>query len=99
MFSLKSNTLRNIVNNFNLVYDLIEPYRAIVDLYIYKIKDNLTLPLSFEIRKELINILNIPVISNNKKCTLEYSVEILIKSYVKTISTGEVNLIFPKVIE
>ena len=87
------------VNNFNLVYDLIEPYRAIVDLYIYKIKDNLTLPLSFEIRKELINILNIPVISNNKKCTLEYSVEILIKSYVKTISTGEVNLIFPKVIE
>lgn len=87
------------VNNFNLVYDLIEPYRAIVDLYIYKIKDNLTLPLSFEIRKELINILNIPVISNNKKCTLEYSVEVLIKSYVKTISTGEVNLIFPKVIE
>ncbi len=87
------------VNNFNLVYDLIEPYRAIVDLYIYKIKDNLTLPLSFEIRKELINILNIPVISNNKKCTLEYSVEVLIKSYVKTISKGEVNLIFPKVIE
>ena len=70
------------VNNFNLVYDLIEPYRAIVDLYVYKIKDNLTLPLSFEIRKELINILNIPVISNNMKCTLEYSIEVLIKSYI-----------------
>ena len=87
------------VNNFNLVYDLIEPYRAIVDLYVYKIKDNLTLPLSFEIRKELINILNIPVISNNMKCTLEYSIEVLIKSYIKTISTGEINLIFPRIIE
>ena len=87
------------VNNFNLVYDLIEPYRAIVDLYIYKIKDNLTLPLSFEIRKELINILNIPVISNNMKCTLEYSIEVLVKSYIKTISTGEINLMFPRIIE
>lgn len=87
------------VNNFNLVYDLIEPYRAIVDLYIYKIKDNLTLPLSFEIRKELINILNIPVISNNMKCTLEYSIEVLVKSYIKTISIGEINLIFPRIIE
>ena len=87
------------VNNFNLVYDLIEPYRAIVDLYVYKIKDNFTLPLSFEIRKELINILNIPVISNNMKCTLEYSIEVLIKSYIKTISTGEINLIFPRIIE
>lgn len=87
------------VNNFNLVYDLIEPYRAIVDLYVYKIKDNLTLPLSFEIRKELINILNIPVISNNMKCTLEYSIEVMIKSYIKTISTGEINLMFPRIIE
>lgn len=87
------------VNNFNLVYDLIEPYRAIVDLYIYKMKDTLILPLSFEVRKELINILNIPVISNDMKCTLEYSIEILIKSYIKTISTGEIKLIFPKVIE
>ena len=87
------------VNNFNLVYDLIEPFRAIVDLYVFRIKEELTLPLSFEIRKELVNILNIPVISNNKKCTLEYSIEVLIKSYIKTITTGEINLIFPKVIE
>lgn len=87
------------VNNFNLVYDLIEPYRSIVDLYIYKIKNNLTLPLSFGIRKELINILNIPVVSNNMKCTLEYSIEVLVKSYIKTISTGEINLMFPRIIE
>lgn len=87
------------VNNFNLVYDLIEPFRAIVDLYVFRIKEKLILPLSFEIRKELVNILNIPVISNNKKCTLEYSIEVLIKSYIKTITTGEINLIFPKVIE
>lgn len=87
------------VNNFNLVYDLIEPYRAIIDLYVYKLKERITSPLSFEVRKELINVLNIPVMTNNKKCSLEYSIEILIKSYIKTISTGEVDLIFPKIIE
>ncbi len=87
------------VNNFNLVYDLIEPYRAIVDLYVYNIKDNLTIPLSFEIRKELINILNIPVLINNMKCTLEYSIEVLIKSYIKTIGIGEISLSFPRIIE
>ena len=87
------------VNNFNLVYDLIEPFRAIVDLYVYKIKDNLTLPLSFDIRKDLVNILNISVISNNKKCTLEYSIELFVISYIKVLSTGEVSLTFPRVIE
>lgn len=87
------------VNNFNLVYDLIEPFRAIVDLYVYKIKDNLTLPLSFDVRKDLVNILNISVTSNNKKCTLEYSIELLVISYIKALSTGEVSLTFPRVIE
>ncbi len=87
------------VNNFNLVYDLIEPYRSIADLYVYNMRDEINYPLSFTVRKKLINILNIPVLSNGKKCTLEYSIENLIRSYIKSISTKEIKLITPQIIE
>lgn len=87
------------VNNFNLAYDLIEPYRSIADLYVYNMQDEIEFPLSFTVRKKLINILNIPVLSNGKKCTLEYSIENLIRSYIKALSTGEIKLITPQIIE
>lgn len=87
------------VNNFNLVYDLIEPYRAIADKYVYNLIDENNSELSFELRRKLVNVLNYPVICENKKCSLEYSIELLIKSYIKTIATGKVNLSFPKVME
>lgn len=87
------------VNNFNLAYDLIEPYRAIADKYVYALVKDDNPELSFELRRQLINILNYPVVCENKKCSLEYSIELLIKSYVKTIASGEVNLSFPKLIE
>lgn len=87
------------VNNFNLVYDLIEPYRAIADKYVYALVKKDNPDLSFELRKQLINILNYPVICENKKCSIEYSIELLVKSYIKTITTGNINLSFPKIIE
>lgn len=87
------------VNNFNLVYDLIEPYRSIADLYVYNMQEEIEFPLSFAVRKKLINVLNIPVLSNGKKCTLEYSIENLIRSYIKSLSTGEIILFTPQIIE
>lgn len=87
------------VNNFNLAYDLIEPYRAIADKYVYNLVQDDNPELSFELRKQLVNVLNYPVICEKKKCSIEYSIELLVRSYVKTITTGEVNLSFPKLIE
>ena len=87
------------VNNFNLVYDLIEPYRSIADLYVYNMQEEIEFPLSFAVRKKLINVLNIPVLSNGKKCTLEYSIENFIRSYIKSLSTGEIILFTPQIIE
>lgn len=87
------------VNNFNLVYDLIEPYRAIADKYVYSLVQDQTPELSFELRRQLVNILNYPVICEKKKCSIEYSIELLVKSFIKTISTGKVELSFPKLIE
>lgn len=86
------------INNFNLAYDLLEPYRSIVDKFVYDNKDDIVLPLSFEFRKKLINLLNKEILHQNKKYTVEYSINILIKSYIKSFSTGEINLDLPTII-
>lgn len=85
-------------NNFNLAFDLIEPYRSIVDLYVYNNQDSITFPLPFDTRKELINLLNYEVISNNSHCTLEYSIELLVKSYIKSLESKINCLVFPNII-
>ena len=86
------------INNFNLAYDLIEPYRCIVDKFVYDNQSQITYPLTFEFRKKLINLLNKEVLHNNKRYTIEYSIGLLIKSYIKTISTGELLLDLPTII-
>ncbi len=77
------------INNFNLAYDFLEPYRSVVDKFVYDNKDDIVLPLSFEFRKKLINLLNKEVLHQNKKYTIEYSIGLLIKSYIKSFSSGE----------
>ena len=61
-------------------------------------KDDIVLPLSFEFRKKLISLLNKEVLHQNKKYTIEYSVSLLIKSYIKSFSTGEIKLDLPTII-
>lgn len=86
------------INNFNLAYDFLEPYQSVVDKFVYDNKDDIVLPLSFEFRKKLINLLNEEVIHQNKKYTIEYSIGLLIKSYIKSFSTGEIKLDLPSII-
>lgn len=85
------------INNFNLAYDFLEPYRSIVDKYVFDNQDEIVFPLSFEFRKKLINLLNKEVLHNNKKYTVEYSISLLIKSYIKSFSTGEIILDLPMI--
>ena len=86
------------INNFNLAYDLLEPYRSVVDKFVYDNKDNICYPLSFDFRKKLIDLLNKEVLHNNKKYTIEYSIGLLIKSYIKSFSTGDITLDLPTII-
>lgn len=86
------------INNFNLAYDFLEPYRSVVDKFVYDNKDDIVLPLSFEFRKKLINLLNEEILHQNKKYTIEYSIGLLIKSYIKSFSTGEIKLDLPSII-
>lgn len=82
------------VNNFNLAYDFLEPYRSIVDKFVYDNKDDITLPLSFDFRKKLINLLNKEVMHQNKTYTIEYSIGLIIKSYIKAFSMVILNWIY-----
>lgn len=86
------------INNFNLAYDFLEPYRSVVDKFVYLNKDKIEYPLSFEFRKKLINLLNCEIEHSNKRYTLEYSISLLVKSYVKSFSTGEIKLDLPTII-
>ena len=86
------------INNFNLAYDLLEPYRAIVDKFVYDNKESIVYPLSFDFRRKLIDLLNKEVLHQNKKYTIEYSISLLIKSYIRSFTTGEINLDLPYII-
>ena len=85
-------------NAFNLAYDLIEPYRAVIDNFVYKKIDKLTYPLSFEIRKEIVNLLNEIVEVNSKKYSLEFSISLFVKSYIRSLDTGIIELELPTII-
>lgn len=76
-------------NNFNLAYDLIEPFRPIVDKYVYNNIEYLTIPLSFDTRKDLVNILNEKVKINNKMYTVQFAVDIVVQSYIKSIESNK----------
>ena len=86
-------------NPYNLSYDFIEPYRALVDYYIYSNKAQLTDDLSIQTKKELVNLLNIKVKVRDKIVSVQYSIELLTKSYLRMLEFGEDSLDLPEVIE
>ncbi|WP_073508314.1 type II CRISPR-associated endonuclease Cas1 [Streptobacillus notomytis] len=91
----------SMMNAFNLTYDFIEPYRPIIDYYVFNylyrfIKDD---ELSIDARKELISLLNANVMINNKEYTVLYSMELLIKSYLKFLEEGKKILAIPDIIK
>lgn len=65
-------------NNFNLTYDLIEPFRQIVDRYVYKTRE---LIFDNTYKSSLVELLYLKVRYNGK----EYSVLNAIKEYVLSI--------------
>lgn len=85
-------------NNFNLAYDFVEPFRPVVDSFVFDHISELNEELSYDIRKQLVNLLNKEIISEGKRCTVEYAMELLVKSYVKSLNTGEIKLSLPELI-
>lgn len=82
-------------NPLNLVYDFIEPYRPIIDYYLYHHLHIIEPSLNLMRRKELIHLLNAPVHVNGRQYTLLYSMELLAKSYLSCLENGEIALALP----
>ncbi|SQA14480.1 CRISPR-associated endonuclease Cas1, subtype II/NMENI [Streptobacillus moniliformis] len=91
----------SMMNAFNLTYDFIEPYRPIIDYYVFNHlyrfeKDD---ELKTDTRKELISLLNANIKVNEKEYTVLYSMELLIKSYLNFLEEGNEMLAIPEIIK
>lgn len=82
---------RSKENFYNLASDFIEPYRAFIDYFVYQNRLDLTVPLTFEIRKRLIDILNMNVIINDKIYTLSKSISITVYSFINYMESGNIS--------
>ena len=80
-------------NSFNLSYDFVEPYRPVVDLYVYKHLNELDYPLPIAIRKELIELLQFKVKLNNKFYNLQFAIKETVKSYIKCLENDDSSLL------
>ena len=93
----------NELNSFNLADDLIEPYRAAVDLYILEKVAPLHVGdrdanLTKHDRQLIIDILNYYVIMNGKKFTIKHAVERTVESFIECIEVREARkLLLPKI--
>ena len=94
----------NELNSFNLADDLIEPYRAVVDMYVLEnVAPHRTgdpdSSLTKHDRQLAIDILNYYVIMNGKKFTVRRSAERTVESFIECIETKEADkLLLPKIV-
>lgn len=93
----------NELNSFNLADDLIEPYRAAVDLYILEkvaplhVSDR-DASLTKHDRQLIIDILNYYVIMNGKKFMIKHAVERTVEGFIECIKVKEARkLLLPKI--
>lgn len=87
-------------NNFNLSYDLVEPYRTLVDYYVYENLDDLDYPLPVSIKKGLIRLLIEPVWINKKKYLTEHAMEEMILSYINALENEDSKrLLMPEIMQ
>ena len=93
----------NELNSFNLADDLIEPYRAAVDLYILEKVAPLHIGdrdanLTKHDRQLIIDILNYYVIMIDKKFMIKHAVERTVESFIECIEVREARkLLLPKI--
>lgn len=88
----------NKLNNFNLVDDLIEPFRAIVDLYISSNLDYFNEQLNHEKKMFLLNLLNLDILWKGQKISVSYAIDNLVESYVNCITNNEPNIFLPQIL-
>lgn len=79
----------NEYNAFNLVDDLMEPYRPLMDYWL-----DLTIFgkynfMSYEVRTTIIDFINQPIYVNNQKSTIDESMKKYVNSFVKSMQNKD----------
>jgi len=85
---------RNEFNRFNLVDDLMEPFRPFVDIYAYKIMGDEEY-FKPEHRRKLINIVNHKIYYANKNMHLGNAIDTFVEQYAAYISGKRENIEMP----
>lgn len=80
----------NVQNANNLAYDLLEPFRPVVDYYVYNNLARLTTPLSKEVRCDLINLVNYYVMVKGKKYQVSYAMNLLVNDFMRYLTSGNI---------
>lgn len=89
----------NQFNHFNLVDDFIEPFRSLVDLYVFSRLKNLSKCLNTTEKAKLVNLQNYKVLIKGKKYLLPFAIEEYIKSYIQCLEQNNAKpLLSPKII-
>lgn len=83
----------NEQNPFNLADDLIEPFRPLVDLWTDNSCDDLWEELSKTNRKDLVNLLNVPIKMDDKKTRVRYAIDKCVSSLVSAIDKNNPELL------
>lgn len=86
---------RNEYNDFNLADDLIEPFRPIIDFYVYKLMEQEEC-FSAEHRKDIIGILYKNILYNDKNLQLGDAINEFVRDYSMIIRGEKINLTMPK---
>lgn len=87
---------RGAQNANNLACDFVEPFRQVVDYYVYKNLALLTTPLSKDCRGGLINLLNYSIEVRGKKFQVSYAIGQFVSDYLAYLKTGDISLMaFP----
>lgn len=87
-------------NSLNLSYDLVEPFRVIVDRYVYQNIDQLSYPLSSDTRQELIKLLEETIILDGKKYSVQNAMESMVLSIIKCYDKNSSDyLLLPEVFD
>lgn len=87
---------RGAQNANNLACDFVEPFRQVVDFFVYQHLSEMTIPLSKATRGGLINLLNYSVEVRGKRFQVSYAMSQFVSDYLNYLKTGDISVMaFP----
>ena len=88
---------KNEYNQFNLVDDLMEPFRQIIDVWVYQNLRNQEY-LKYDYRLQLTNLLNAKIKYGKEVCTVTGAMDKYVKGFIKCIDEKETSKFFCPVV-